>query len=162
VIDNLHEHGGESGLLQPGFGQAALHFHAGFGIDRDGQKDVRIEQILEVIRIAGLCGSFDFLARIARQRRPQKLERLQHAGDIRRQGLPFDGNAQLGGGLAADRRRQREQTQKTCYQPAHCCSREWRVASERRVSGWSPPREIFPAIASKPASSRVLLLPRRR
>ena len=66
LIDNLHEHGGESGLLQPGFGRAALHFHAGFGIDRDDQKDVRIEQILKAVRIEGLCGSFDLPDRIAR------------------------------------------------------------------------------------------------
>ena len=77
MIDDLHEHGCKPRLLQPCFGGAALHFHAVFGIDRYDQKNVRIQQILEAIRIMGLRSGFERVDRIVGQRRPQKIERLQ-------------------------------------------------------------------------------------
>ena len=76
LIDHFHEHGCKPGLLQPGFRGAALNLHAGFGIDCDNQKDLRIEQFLKTIRILCFGGSFEFLDPITWQRRSEEVERL--------------------------------------------------------------------------------------
>ena len=75
---------------------------------------------METIRILSLGGGFESFDRLAWQRRPEEVERLQHASDIGRQRLPFHGNAQIEGGLTTNRHRQPQESQKKSHQPVHC------------------------------------------
>ena len=104
MIGNFDQDGSESRLLQIGLGGTAIDLDAFLGIDRDGEEDVSVDQLLQAIAIAGFGRSLEIVDQGGREGVAEVLHSLHHTKQVGAQWLTFDG-----GGIAREQSEAKEE-----------------------------------------------------